>query len=73
MEHIIVSQISCYLDDNNILNKDQHGFRWSLSCETQLVEFVHELHQGTFQGGQVDAIVMDINKAFDKVAHNRLM
>ena len=73
MEHIIVSQISRHLDDNNILNKNQHGFRRGLSCETQLVEFVHELHQGTIKGGQVDAIVMDFSKAFDKVAHNRLM
>ena len=73
MEHIIVSQISRHLDDNNILNKNQHGFRRGLSCETQLVEFVHELHQGTIKGGQVNAIVMDFSKAFDKVAHNRLM
>ena len=32
MEHIIVSQISRHLDDNNILNKNQDGFRRGLFC-----------------------------------------
>ena len=73
MEHIIVSQISHHLYDNNIFNKNQHGFRRSLSCETQLLEFVHGLHQGTIKGGQVDAVVMDFSKAFGKVTHNRIM
>ena len=63
MEHITVSKISHHLDDNNSLNKNQHVFRQGLSCETQLVGCVHELHQGTIKGGQVDAIVMDFSKA----------
>ena len=69
----MVSQISRHLSDHNILDKHQHGFRKGLSCETQLIEFVQELHQNTSKGKQVDAIVMDFSKAFDKVAHNRLL
>ena len=73
MEHIVVSQIAKHLDRHRILDPNQHGFRKGLSCETRLIQFVQELHTNTAQGKQVDAIVMDFSKAFDKVAHNRLL
>ena len=73
MEHIVVSQIAKHLDRHRILDPNQHGFRKGLSCETQLIQFVQELHSNTAQGKQVDAIVMDFSKAFDKVAHSRLL
>ena len=73
MEHIVVSQIAKHLDRHRILDPNQHGFRKGLSCETQLIQFVQELHTNTAQGKQVDAIVMDFSKAFDKVAHSHLL
>ena len=73
MEHIIVSQLCRHLEQHKILDKNQHGFRKVLSTETQLVDFVQELHAGTIHGRQIDAIVMDFSKAFDKVAHDRLL
>ena len=73
MEHIVVSQIAKHLDRHCILDPNQHGFRKGLSCETQLIQFVQELHTNTAQGKQVDAILMDFSKAFDKVAHHRLL
>ena len=73
MEHIMVSQISRHLDTHKILLKNQHGFLSRLSCETQLLEFVQELHDNLNNGQQVDAIIMDFSKAFDKVAHKRLL
>jgi len=33
-----------HADRNNILKINQHGFRRSLSCETQLLTFIQELH-----------------------------
>ena len=73
MEHILVSQISKHLDKYDILDKNQHGFRKGLSCETQLIEFIKDLHSSVDNGTQVDAVVMDFSKAFDKVPHNRLL
>ena len=73
MEHIMVNQISRHLDTYKILLKNQHGFLSRLSCETQLLEFVQELHENLNNGQQVDAVIMDYSKAFDKVAHNRLL
>ena len=73
MEHIFVSQINRHLRDNGILVPYQHGFREGLSCDTQLIQFIDDLHKGTTEARQVDCIVMDFAKAFDKVSHDRLL
>ena len=73
MEHVIVSQVNRHLESLGIPDRNQHGFRRGLSTETQLMDFIQELHTGTANGKQVDAVVMDFSKAFDKVAHNRLL
>ena len=73
MEHIIVSQINKHLKKQEILVPYQHGFRESLSCDTQLIKFIEELHAGSVKSKAVDVIVMDFAKAFDKVSHLRLM
>ena len=48
-------------------------FREKRSCETQLIEFVHDIAFNMQEGIQNDVVVMDFAKAFDKVAHNRLL
>ena len=73
MEHIVASQITDHLTENNILFQNQHGFRSKLSCDTQPLEFIQDMHSNLHLGQQIDAVVMDFSKAFDKVAHNRLL
>ena len=60
-------------EDNNILYPLQHGFRRSRSCETQLIEFIDDLASNLDEGQQVDVLVMDFAKAFDKVCHSLLV
>ena len=72
LEHIIVSNLMQHLEDNNILNERQHGFRKGRSCETQLLEFVEEVTTGLDEGLPTDVIIMDFAKAFDKVNHSLL-
>ena len=43
LEHIICSNLNQLLQRNNILYPLQHGFREKRSCETQLIEFVHDI------------------------------
>ena len=59
--------------EHNILYDLQHGFRSMLSCETQLLEFTHDLYRNCYEGHQTDVLVMDFSKAFDKVGHERLL
>ena len=70
LEHIICSNLSQHLKRNNILYPLQHGFRDKPSCETQLIEFVHDIAYYMQEGTQNDVVVMDFAQAFDKVAHN---
>jgi hypothetical protein len=62
-----------HLERHKAIVDVQHGFRKGRSCETQLIQFVDELARDAQGGGQTDAIVMDISKAFDKVSHPRLL
>ena len=63
----------------NVLLADcQHGFRSQRSCETQLVQFFHDLVSNLDRAlnrnhRQTDVIIMDFAKAFDKVPHRRLL
>ena len=72
LEYIIVSKIMQHLSEDKILVESQHGFRSGRSCETQLVQFIHDLQEnldGAHNRGhkQTDLIIMDFAKAFDKV------
>ncbi len=62
-----------HLDRHNILNDSQHGFRRNRSCETQLITTVHQIAHQLSQGSQVDVVLLDFSKAFDKVFHARLL
>lgn len=73
MEHILVSNIIKHANRNNILYHLQYGFREKRSCETQLLEFVHDFACNMQGVGQTDVLIMDFSKAFDKVAHQRLI
>ena len=73
LEHIICSNLNQHLKRNNILYPLQHGFRDKRSFKTQLIEFVHDTAYNMQEGIQNDVVVMDFAKAFDKVAHNRLL
>ena len=72
MEHIVHSHLMKFLESNKILSDHQHGFRKRRSCETQLLITMHDLAAGLDRRQQIDAILLDFSKAFDKVPHQRL-
>ena len=58
---------------HNILLHFQHGVQSGLSCESQLIETVHDWITAMDNKSQIDAILLDFAKAFDKVPHKRLL
>lgn len=57
----------------HLINECQHGFTSGKSTTTtNLLEFVDYVSNNMMGGGQVDAIYMDLAKAFDKIDHNIL-
>jgi hypothetical protein len=73
LEHIIHSNIMSHFDRYNILTDKQHGFRSKRSCETQLVKTIQKIAQNLTSKRQVDVILLDFAKVFDKVPHCRLV
>ena len=73
MEHIIVSQIAKHLQEHSILSNSQFGFRSMHSCESQLFVTLHDITKAVDNKLQVDVAILDFSKAFDKVAHARLL
>ena len=67
------SNLTKHLTNSNILFELQHGFREMRSCETQLVMLVDEISKNMQMGKQTDLIPLDFSKAFDKVAHEKLI
>ena len=72
-EHIVSSAIVKHFTNNNILYQLQHGFREKRSCSTQLIMLINDIMTSTYNKQQVDLILLDFSKAFDKVSHEKLL
>ena len=68
-EHIIASGLSKHFTELNILHELQHGFRE----RTRLIMLIDELSKTVQMDKQTDLILLDFSKAFDKVAHEKLI
>jgi hypothetical protein len=73
LEHIVHSHIMDHLEKHNILVDNQHGFRAKHSTETQLILTVNDLAKNLENGDTVHVAILDFEKAFDKVPHERLL
>ena len=72
-ERVLRTHLVSHLEDNELLNKNQHGFRAKRSCLTQLIHHVDHILNCLNSGEEVDCIYLDFAKAFDKVDHKILL
>ena len=73
LEHVVHSNIMAHLDKFNVLDDAQHGFRKRRSCVSQLITTVDDFANCLKDKNQIDAILLDFSKAFDKVDHEGLI
>ena len=73
LESIISEKITAYVDTNNLITKNQHGFRRKRSCTTNLLDFYGKVLKDFDTAKGVDLIYLDFQKAFDKVQHDLLV
>ena len=73
LEKVLCVKIVFHLEDNNLLNKNQHGFRKFRSCLSQLIEHYDNILEAVSAGNNVDVIYLDYSKAFDVVDHHILL
>ena len=72
-ERILVKAITEYLNNANLFNPQQHGFRSGRSCLSQLLEHQQRILAALESGGNMDVIYLDFSKAFDKVDYGILL
>ena len=58
--------------ENNLISKNQSGFRPGDSCINQFLSITHEIYQSFDDSLEVRAVFLDISKAFDKNWHKGL-
>ena len=75
LEKNIFNNLYSYLHANNLLTKNQMGFRPGDSTTNQLLYLLDEIHQAyaSTKSFEVRAVFLDISKAFDKVWHDGLI
>ena len=71
-ERIIRTALVKYLEDNNLVPEDQHGFIKGKSTLSQLLNHMEESIRNWEDGKATDTIYLDFAKAFDKVDHDIL-
>ncbi|CAL4073588.1 unnamed protein product, partial [Meganyctiphanes norvegica] len=71
-ERIVRTAIVTYLEENNLLPKNQHGFISGRSTLSQLLNHVEDIIRAWEDGKATDTIYLDFAKAFDKVDHDIL-
>ncbi|KAI8501334.1 hypothetical protein Bbelb_206050 [Branchiostoma belcheri] len=64
VEHMMLNDLFC---------DQQHGFVPGRSCTTQLITTMDQWTRAVEEGEPLDAIYLDLRKAFDSVPHARLM
>ena len=66
-ERIIRRYLVAYLEVNNKMNKNQHGFRNGRSCLSQLLDHYDKILKILEDGGNADCVYLDFSKCFDKI------
>ena len=72
-EGFIRDELYNHIIRSNLLCQDQYGFTKGRSCTTQLLVTIHEWMTELDKDNPVDAIYLDLRKAFDTVPHKRLL
>ena len=61
------------MEENDLMNSNQHGFRKFRSCLSQLIQHYDYILEQICSGNSVDVVYLDYSKAFDVVDHNILL
>ena len=73
LEKVIATQLTNFLESNNLINCTQHGFRPNLSTITALTKVTNTIYEN-MDNKKISLLALcDLSKAFDSVSHNILL
>ncbi|GAB0199181.1 olfactory receptor 10A4-like [Grus japonensis] len=72
MEQIILTAITWYIQDNQVIRPSLHGFMKGKSCLTNLI-FYDKVTCLVDKGKAADVVYLDFSKAFDTISHSILL
>ena len=73
LERVVHKRLLKYLEENNLLDAKQGGFRPGHSTVDTIVQFTNDLYKGINENKGTVACFVDLKKAFDTVNHNILI
>ena len=73
LEYVIHSKEIDHFDRHSILSNSPHGVRSTLSCGTQLAITIDTIARTLDEEGQMDIVLLDFAKTFDKVPYQMLL
>ena len=72
-ERVDHRQLYAYLEENNLLSKNQYGFRTKSSTQHAVTKCSDSIRQNMDKGLMTGAIFIELRKALDTVDHARLL
>ena len=72
-EKLLANRIYKWAEDNDIINKEQSGFRKNRSTVDNLFSLVDDIIETFNNNKRIHGIFVDFEKAFDKVNHSLLL
>jgi hypothetical protein len=73
LEKHIFTHLYKFLQEHNLLQRSQYGFRKDHSCQTALIDLTEKIYQAIKDGKLFGAVQLDLTKAFDLVNHKLLL
>ena len=73
LEKVISTQLTEYLENNNLLKASQYAYRNNSSTEQALVNVTEQIYKSINKGKISLLVLLDVSKAFDSVNHDLLL
>ena len=71
-EKVVYIKFFLYIEQNNLLDKEQHGFRPGKSTITAAIEFIQSIIAAIDKGDKVIGAFLDMHNAYGSVSHQIL-
>uniref|UniRef100_A0A1B6KEM6 Reverse transcriptase domain-containing protein n=1 Tax=Graphocephala atropunctata TaxID=36148 RepID=A0A1B6KEM6_9HEMI len=72
-EKIVLDRLLSYLEQNNLMTNQQHGFLKGRSTTTALIQLTEYIIDQLDNGHAVTSLFLDLSKAFDCLNHDQLL